>query len=253
MADVVHHDAETLQGSHAEQGHIARFRKNHLIVGFKPFRAQDRLADVAPDPLWRGRGKQECTIKCLPFEEDLEHALWIRQEVAGDPVMLGLLVGDALDAGGRKLIDERVGIGHQDRRMGGDDELRFFQHQVVDAGDDRKLAFGRERGLGLVQQIEAIAAEAVQHQREEGFAVRLLVQRAVTVGWADRRTAGSGIELLDFGGDVEETFRAEEKTIARSRMSARNPQEAMKFRVGFAGAEPEVLCCLLYTSPSPRD
>jgi hypothetical protein len=31
--------------------------------------------------------------------------------------------------------------------------------------------------LGFIEQVEAIRAEAVDHQREEAFAVRLLMQR----------------------------------------------------------------------------
>ena len=36
----------------------------------------------------------------LLLEQDLQHPLWIRQEIAGDPVMVGLLIGDAFDAAG---------------------------------------------------------------------------------------------------------------------------------------------------------
>jgi len=32
MADVVHHHAKALQSSHAEQGNVARFRKDDFIV-----------------------------------------------------------------------------------------------------------------------------------------------------------------------------------------------------------------------------
>ncbi len=38
-------------------------------------------------------------------EENFEHPLGIGEEIARDAVMLGFLVGDALDAAGGKLID----------------------------------------------------------------------------------------------------------------------------------------------------
>lgn len=51
--------------------------------------------------------------------------------------------------------------------------------------------------------------ETVEYQFEEGLAMGLLVQRAVAVGGADRRTgAGFGVEFLDLGRDVEETLCA---------------------------------------------
>lgn len=54
--------------------------------------------------------------------------------------VLGLLVRDLVDAGVGALVDHGVGIGHQDRRVGGDHELRAVLYQVVDAGQQRELA-----------------------------------------------------------------------------------------------------------------
>ena len=56
-ANVVHHHAETLQCSHAEHGHVACFREDHLIVGFAAFGAEDCVADLPLDLLPRGRGE----------------------------------------------------------------------------------------------------------------------------------------------------------------------------------------------------
>ena len=45
-----------------------------------------------------------------------------------------------------------------------------------DRGEHRERAGDRQRGLGLVEDVEALAGEAVRGEREEGLAVRLPVQ-----------------------------------------------------------------------------
>src|SRR5437763_1407013 len=58
--------------------------------------------------------RKQATEICLP----------VLQEPAGDLVMLRLFVLDGGDAVEGKVVDERPRIGHQDGRVGGDDELR---------------------------------------------------------------------------------------------------------------------------------
>ncbi len=66
------------------------------------------------------------------------------------------------------------------------------------------LATHRERGLRLVEDVEALGTEAVHDERDEGLAVGLLVQRPAAV-------RGDGIgDLLDVRRDREEALRPQE-------------------------------------------
>src|SRR3954466_11056038 len=101
--------------------------------------------------------------------------------------------------------------------MGGDNELGLFLDKVVQARDDRELPAGGEGGLWFIQQVQPLIAKAVEQQGEEGFSLRLLVQRPLPVGWADGRSAsGLCIQLLDLSGHIEEAFGSEEKPIPRT-------------------------------------
>ena len=60
-----------------------------------------------------------------------------------------------------------------------DDELRVLLDELVRSAASRELPGHRQRRLGLVEEVEAARAEAVQREREERLAVRLLVQRAL--------------------------------------------------------------------------
>ncbi len=62
--------------------------------------------------------------------------LWSIEEVFGDLVVLGVGVGDLGNAGLGKLVDARVGIGEENRRMGGDNQLRVVIDQAVHEGED---------------------------------------------------------------------------------------------------------------------
>jgi hypothetical protein len=75
----------------------------------------------------------------------------------------------------------------------------------VERADESHLPHGRERGLGVVKKVEALAAEAIAEEGEEGFAVGLLVEGLAAAGINDAPAAAFGIESLDLCGDIEET------------------------------------------------
>ena len=52
---------------------------------------------------------------------------------------------------------------------------------------------------------------------------------------------GADAQVLDLGGDIEETFSAEKVAVARPWMPSGYSQETMKLGVGFTGAKPEIL------------
>jgi hypothetical protein len=55
MSDVVDHDAEALQSSHAEQRHVTRFGKHYFVHGFKTLGTDDGIASLACDLLLSSR------------------------------------------------------------------------------------------------------------------------------------------------------------------------------------------------------
>jgi hypothetical protein len=62
-------------------------------------------------------------------------------------------------------------------------------------------------GFGLVEEVEAVTGEAVDHEREEGFAVRLLVERPLAISMAIA-------DFLDIAGEVVEAFGPQEEAVA---------------------------------------
>ena len=80
------------------------------------------------------------------------------------------------------------------------------------AASTRERAGDRQRGLGLVEDVEALAGEAVGGEREERLAVRLLVQLRAAV----EREVGRELPVaVDDRGDVEEALGAQEVAVAR--------------------------------------
>src|SRR4051794_35933782 len=94
----------------------------------------------------------------------------------------------------------------------------------MDARKKRELTHRRKRGLGLVQDVETVAEKPVQQQREEGFAVRLLVKR-------DAAVASGDAEAVDLRGHVEERLGAKE--IAVGRIARRSNQVKEQRLFGF--------------------
>src|SRR3954449_13092586 len=120
--------------------------------------------------------------------------------------------------------------------MRGDQELRSEVNELVDAGEQRELAHRRERRLRFVEDVEAIAEKAIEQQREERFAVRLLVQRYAAVSSGDA-------EAVDLRRHVEERLGAKEvavRGIAR-RSSQMKEQREFGFVLAAHGLEAEVL------------
>src|SRR4051794_34618263 len=120
--------------------------------------------------------------------------------------------------------------------MRGDQELGAEVNELVDAGEQCELAHRRERRLRLVEDVEAIAEEAIEQQREECLAVRLLVQRYAAISSGDA-------EAVDLRRYVEERLGAQEvavRGIAR-RSSQMKEQRLFGFIVTADGFEAEVL------------
>src|SRR2546430_10256874 len=76
--------------------------------------------------------------------------------------------------------------------MGRDDELRSLGDQVVHAPHQGEVPTERQRGFGLIEDIQAIWPEAVRHEGDERLSVRFLMQGAA-IGACDSRVS----ELLD--------------------------------------------------------
>ena len=80
-----------------------------------------------------------------------------------------------------KEIDGRSRVPEQDGGVGRDDELRIALNEAVHRGQEGQLAGRRQRGLWLVKEIQSVAAEPMQHERQKGLPVRLCMQAAAAV------------------------------------------------------------------------
>ena len=65
--------------------------------------------------------------------------------------------------------------------MGRDNELRIALDEAVHRGQQSQLTGRRQRGLRFVKQIHSVAAEPMEHERQERLPVRLRMQDAATV------------------------------------------------------------------------
>ena len=161
----------------------------------------------------------------------MHHFFVAVEEVAGDTEVFGVLVFDAFDSFFDEEIDIAVGIGHEDRGVGGDDELGMVADEVVDAGEDAHLAGGRQGGFGFVEDVNALAAEAMQQEGKEGFAVGLLVQAFAAVRSKQPAAKRLFVEILDFSSHGVNAFGAEKKSVHRAMRRALEREETMELGV----------------------
>jgi len=168
-------DSDSVFGSPALQKRWNRF--NNLSKSEKAEQLGDGILRYAPYAMfvllpafalllklvYLGRGRR------YPRRPRLygEHLVFAGQEVSGDFVVVGIGVGDWAGGAVAQLIDAGVGVGHDDGRMGGDQELRAGGGQIVQAREKGELALRRERGFGLIEEVEAGADEAVLEEGEE--------------------------------------------------------------------------------------
>src|SRR6266404_4182022 len=107
--------------------------------------------------------------------EATEEALGIVEEGARDADVLDLAVVDGRD----RLALEQQDLGprqrHQDRRVGGDDELAILGRAVAQDREQRQHADRRERSLRLVEEVEAARLQPLLEQVQERLAVRARV------------------------------------------------------------------------------
>jgi hypothetical protein len=106
------------------------------------------------------------------------------------------------------------------------------------------LAGGREGGFGLVEEVEAVAGEAIFQERDEGLPVGLFVEGFATVSFDEGRVVGAqrwdGVEAFDFGGDVEVGLGAEKETGAWALLAAGETNVAVELGMRGAGVKVEV-------------
>ena len=115
-------------------------------------------------------------------EEFVEEALASSEQALREAHRLGILVRDFFNSVGLAVVDPRAWVGEDNRRVGGDDELRVGDHEFMDATQTGQAVLRRERRFWFVEQVQAARAKAVEHDREERFAMGPLVQGDATVG-----------------------------------------------------------------------
>jgi hypothetical protein len=101
----------------------------------------------------------------------------------------------------------RAGVGHQNRRMRGHDDLGiasvFYAAQEF---EERELAGGRESGFRFIKKVEAVARATFFEKADEAFAVGVRQE----VG---RRRAYVEGCLVEIAGDREKTFGTKEPAV----------------------------------------
>ena len=90
-----------------------------------------------------------------------------------------------------------------------------LSHELVDPPQTREAVLGGQRGLGLVEQVEALSVESVDHHGEKRLAVRLLVQRDATVR-RERVTGWLLGELFQIGRRGEEALSTQKEVGLRA-------------------------------------
>jgi uncharacterized protein (DUF362 family) len=155
-----------------------------------------------------------------------------------NPPKVSYLILDLVDPLAVEVVDQGVGVSHDDGRVGGDDKLGLALDEIMHAGKERQLPLRRECRFRLVEQVEAVAAKPVGEEVEHGFAVRLLMVGDVAVGTPCRNQP----ELLDLGGDIVEALGAEEEPVATAfpPHTAAEPNPLVEVGVRCARREVEV-------------
>lgn len=172
------------------------------------------------------------------LQKQFQHPLRILQEAARVCVMGGLPVIDSADAVIAQLQDLRAGPGHQDRRMGGDDQLGIPLHQTVNFDQHVHQAHRRQGRLRLIQEIQAVPPKAVAHHRHEALPVGLPVQRYPAIAIDDPTSEGGRrVQLLDVGGHIVEALRAQIEAAPRIAVFR---QRNMSVELGMGGVGGEV-------------
>ena len=156
------------------------------------------------------------------LEEKPEHSLAVIQEITSDAEVLGVFVSHFANAITSEFVDARFGIGHQDGRMRGDNELRAATDELINEGQRAELALWRECGFWLVEDVEAVSTESIREQRDKRLAMRLLVQGLFAVGTADTQP-------FDLRRHIVEAFCAQEVAVLRAVCRAFQDEVAMKF------------------------
>lgn len=96
--------------------------------------------------------------------------------------------------------------------MGGDDELGAGVRCPGHDREQRERAGDRQCRLWLVEQIETVCAESVGGERQERFAMGLLVERDLA---EYREVRSEPVAAVDELGDVEEALGSQEVAVSR--------------------------------------
>ncbi len=163
-------------------------------------------------------------------EQVSKESLGCREKITGDPIVIGVPVVDLLNRSAIKAQDGRSRKRQQQRRMGRDDKLRDPRcGQLMKDAEKRQLPLRRQGGFRFVEEIETIF-ESVLEQRQEGFAMRLQVERLAAIG---RERAAGRLEICR---EVEEGLGAKEEA-RRGALTPVEPERATERVSVYALAE----------------
>ena len=115
------------------------------------------------------------------FERRLNEPKRVRAEFAHDLVVIGLFDSHGLQPVFRQPKQARIGVSHQQGRMGGHDHLAILgsihaTHQLKEFD----LARRRQRRFRLIEDVDALVLAALLKKTQEALAVRMRAQANVT-------------------------------------------------------------------------
>ena len=133
----------------------------------------------------------------------LEELVGIVEEIAGEVDVFEIFLLDGFQRSGVEAKNDGFGEGHQNRRVGGDDELTTFGYHSLEQGKQGELAQRRKRHFRLIEQIETIRDKTGLEEGQETLAMGVGIQ--VSPVLALHGTKFSGIRAL---GKIAGEFRA---------------------------------------------
>ncbi len=75
-----------------------------------------------------------------------------------------------------EAVDRGPGDRHEDRRMGGDEELRSIVHTVLDHGQKGELALRRQGSLRLIQEVETPGHQSRLEELQKALSMGVRIQ-----------------------------------------------------------------------------
>ena len=139
-------------GTRHQRRHCRQMVRSGPDVEEPRAKAEDRNQHTIEDEGWTHPGQSPASPtedqpthpkSRIPTQQDPDHLRMAVQEVTGHPHRSCIPISNLPDAPLTEFVDHGVGIGEEDRGVGGDDELRTPENQTMQERQDRELPLRR--------------------------------------------------------------------------------------------------------------